>query len=321
MERIDRALGPIAPWAGFLAAFVLGAVLLFSGFAKGLDPALFADGLGKLGFVPAGLAAPLAIGVVAFEAALGLALVLNLRTKPVLITTLLTFVFFTAVVIREMFLPASEQSSCGCFGNLVERTPQQALIEDLIFVGLAIVAFIGRRPATAAPQPRWPRWAIAIGGLAGIAFCLLSPRLPLDNIATRLKPGLALGAVKVGDQALDNIITETQDGRHLVLFLDRSREDDQTRQAIERINKALVYNDTSATQVWGVAEQNEELAAQFLWTAGPAFEIRGAPPAFMRAMYRKLPRVALIVNSKIVKVWNEFPDEATLQSLARGENP
>ncbi len=321
MERIDRALGPFAPWIGFLATFVLGAVLLFAAFAKGLDPALFAEGLGKLGFVPAAVALPLAVSVVAFEAALGSALVLNLRTKPVLNITLLTFVFFTAVVIREMFLPASEQSSCGCGGNFFERTPQQALQEDLIFVGLAIVAFVGRRPPTAAPQPRWPRWAIAFGGVAGIAFCLLSPRLPLDNIATRLKPGVAIGAVKLGDQALDNYIAELQDGRHLVLLWDRARDDEATKQAVDRINKSMARLADSRITVWGLAEQNEELSGQFFWSMDPQFQFKEPPHAFMRALYRKLPRAALIVDKQVVRVWNEIPDEATLQALARGDSP
>ncbi len=322
MERIDKALGRFGPWVGYLAAFILGAVLLIAAFAKGLDPALFADGLGKLGFVPQSLTTYAALGAVAFEAALGLALVLNIRTKPVLAITLLTFVFFTAVVIREMYLPASEQSSCGCFGNLVERTPRQALIEDLIFVVLSLVAFVGRRaPVAGAPAPRWHVPAIGFGAAAGLAFCLASPHLPLDNLATRLKPGISIEAVKVGDQALDNRFPEAQVGRHLILLLDRSRDDEATKQAMERVNRILVNVDTVATHVWGLAEENEELAGQFFWVAAPTFEIRSVPLALLRPMYRTLPRAALIVDKQVIKVWNEIPDEATLQALARGENP
>jgi hypothetical protein len=220
-----------------------------------------------------------------------------------------------------LLLPYSEQSGCGCLGNFVERTPQQALQEDLIFVGLAIVAFVGRRPPTAAPQPRWPRWAIAFGGMAGIAFCLLSPRLPLDNMATRLKPGVAIGAVKFGDQALDNYSAGLQDGRHLVLLWDRSRDDEATKQAVDRINTSMTRLADSGIAVWGLAEKNEELSSQFFWRMGPQFDFIEPPHAFMRALYRKLPRAALIVDKQVVKVWNEIPDEATLQALPRGESP
>lgn len=327
MEWIDRRLGSAAPWIGRLAALVLGAVLLIAAYAKSLDPALFAEQIQRLGPIPAGLALPAAIATIGFEFALGLALIVNWRSKPVLILTLLTFVAFTAIVLRELSLPADQQSSCGCFGNMVERTPAQALTEDLIFVLLAVVAFVGREREAARRPARGKPLATAVGALIGIGFAVAAPRLPLDDLATRLTAGKSVADVKMTDvqkhteTALDNLVPGLGSGRQLLLLLDRSRDDEATRSAVAAINQALVLSGESATAVVGIAEPNDELAAQFLWQIGPAFEIHPVPASFLRTLYRTLPRSALVVEGRIETVWNGFPDAPTLERLARGESP
>lgn len=314
----SQALSPKSSWTrwiGTAAAVVLGGVLLFSAFAKAIDIPLFADSLRRFGFIPLSMTTVLAYAVVAFEAVLGVILVTNFRTKPVLLLTSATFVFFTLVVARELLLPESERTgNCGCFGSLVERTPQQALIEDLIFVALSGLAWLGRTESISRFRRRLRTIFAGLAGVASVGLTAIAPSLPFDDLATRLKVGAT-----AADTKLDTVITELQEGRVLLVIFDRDRDDEATKVAVQRLNDELFFQENAATQLFGLATNQPELAAKFLWTMGPAFEFREAPPEFVRGFYRKLPRAALFDGGKIVRVWNEIPSREVLQSLARGE--
>jgi hypothetical protein len=293
---------------GRLAAGVLGVVLLLAAYAKALDPRLFTQQLADLLPVPASVAFPLAILIIAFEAGLGAALLRGWRHPVVLAATSVTFVSFLGVVIWHLLSPSEATGGCGCFGQLLERTPQQALYEDLAFVALSGLAWLG---GEAAPRPRWG-WAMLAAG-ASATLALSAPWLPLDDHATALAPGVAVGTTQ-----LDAIVPELRTGRHLVLLLDRADED--TRARIGSLNDRLELPG-GATPVWGVADDDPELALAFLWSAGPAFEVRGAPPRVLRRLYRTLPRSALIDAGRVVRTWSGLPSDAELTMLARGDVP
>ncbi len=294
---------------GTLAGILLGLVLLASAWTKGVDPAGFAEHIVRLGLLPPGPAAWGGILVVGLEAALGLALVAGLRRWPVLVAVTLMMAGFVGITAWEFVHPLEDYSSCGCFGNLVQRTPGQALLEDVGFLTLALLAWLGRprRPV------RW-RWALLPAGFAaGVTLCLLAPSLPLDDLATRLRPGVTVASLRI-----DEIIPELQEGTHLVLLLDRA--DEATRAEIPRVNEHLALQG-GPVDVFGLAEENEELEVEFLWTAGPAFDVRGAPWSLLKPLYRKLPRSFLVRDGVVVRVWNGIPPDADLDRLAAGKVP
>lgn len=295
-------------WLGRLAAIVLGVVLLVAAYAKALDPRLFASQLSDLLPLDASLALPLAIAIVGYEAGLGAALVRGWRHPLVLTATTATFVVFVGVVAWHLMQPNEPVGGCGCFGQLVERTPLQALYEDLAFLALSGLAWLG---ATASHTSRW-RWTLlSAGGAMALAVC--APWLPLDDYATALKPGASVSATK-----LDAVVPELRTGRHLVLLLDRA--DSATRSHIATLNTAL-HLPGGATPVWGVAADDPALALEFVWAAGPAFEVRGAPPTVLRRLYRTLPRSALVDGGTVVRTWSGLPPDDELARLARGDVP
>jgi hypothetical protein len=71
--------------------------------------------------------------------------------------------------------------------------------------------------------------------------------------------------------------------------------------------------------VFGLAEENEELAMEFFWTAGPAFDVRGAPWSLLKPMYRTLPRSFLVKDGEVTEVWSRIPSEETLRKIAAGK--
>ncbi|MCU0254699.1 MAG: hypothetical protein MUE47_09200 [Acidobacteria bacterium] len=302
----SRAAGILGTVSGFL----LGLVLLFSAWAKALDPEGFAQLIVERGLMPAALAFWAGIAVIAFEAALGAALAVNLRRPVVLVPAALMMFFFLALSAWTYVYPSKEaSSSCGCFGNLIASSPGQALARDVVLVALALLSFLGR--------PRRPAggWRAALAGLAAVAFgafAWAAPSLPLDNLATRLKPGITAASLRI-----DELIPELQDGTRLVLLLDRA--DEATRAEIARVNEKLALARPDA--VFGLAKQDDALANEFQWTAGPAFEVRDAPQSMLKPFYRRLPRAFLVDDGRIVKVWERIPGDDVLAALAEGRMP
>ena len=154
-RRLGRAIGT-------LGGCVLGGILLVAVWGKALDPAAFAeqihaDGLDRL--LPAGVLALLAL---ALEAGIGLALLLAVRRLWVLVPASLLVVFFLLLNGRAYWLAAHGQAaaaaSCGCFGNLVQRTPAEAFWQDLALLGAASWRWLSSAAtATSRGSPRYAR--------------------------------------------------------------------------------------------------------------------------------------------------------------------
>ncbi len=299
-------------WIGTLAGIALGAVLLLSFYTKALDPKGFAEQMARDGLLGETLATPAALAVIAVEAALGLALVLGLRHPLILSIATLMMIGFFGLAAWQWAYPPEDPSSCGCFGNLVQQTPAEHTAVNGLFVLLAFAAWLGR-PLFA--SRRW--WAaVPIAGFLGaLGFSAAAPALPLDEWpgATRLKPGVAVAELRV-----DEVIPELQDDAHLVLLIDRA--DEGTRLEIARVNEQLALAGGPVT-VFGLAEENEELEAQFFWTAAPAFDVRGAPYGLLKPLYRSLPRAFAVEDGVVAKVWNGLPDDDELAAMAEGRVP
>jgi hypothetical protein len=291
-----------------LAARLLGAVLLVAAYSKAIDPHGFGALLRDMLPVPPAVTFPATLALIAFEAGLGVALLAGPRHPGVLLVTGATFLGFVGVVAGQLVQPDTG-AACGCFGQLLERTPRQALAEDVGFVALSAVAWLGRdtRSAVLRLGPS------AVGAIAAVALAACAPWLPLDDHATALAPGVTVGATH-----LDEVVPELGTGRHLVLLLDRA--DPATIARIPELNRRLKLPH-GPTPVWGVADDDRQLAVAFLWSAGAAFDVRGAPPRMLRRLYRTLPRSALVDGGHVVATWSGFPPDSALDALGRGALP
>src|SRR3954452_13420126 len=165
---------PILWWVGTFGGAFLACVLLFAVWAKAIDPSAFADQIRTEGLdflLPAHAVALIAL---ALEAGLGLLLLFGVRRKWVLIPATLLVAFFVSLTGRAWWLAAhglrDAGESCGCFGNLVQRTPAQAFWQDLaLLVPALLLAWGGRerRPPLFPPV----RTAVAVvGALVAVIF-------------------------------------------------------------------------------------------------------------------------------------------------------
>lgn len=316
---LARAETPRAPstalwWVGTFAGAFLGGVLLFAVWAKALDPGAFADQirLEKLDFLlPAQAVALIAL---ALETGLGLALLLGVRRKWVLLPTILLVAFFLFLTGRAWYLTAhglrSEAEACGCFGNLVQRTPAEAFWQDLLLlVPPLLLAFLGRERRAPLFPPA--RTAVAVlGALAVVVFAWKAPELPLDDLATRLRPGVQVEGICAGSGderiCLGSIVPELREGEHLVVM---SKLDEELAKSVDALNSYATDSRSTADKptLWVLASSTPEELRAFFWKWGPVFEIRETPPELLRPLYRRLPRAFMVKDGRVIRTFRGMP--------------
>jgi uncharacterized membrane protein YphA (DoxX/SURF4 family) len=298
----------------WLGGAVLGVVLLIAAWGKALDPMAFAEQIANQGLDFVLPASSMAWLVVVGEVVLGLALLLGLRTRPVLVSTGFLIVIFLFLTSRTYWRWAHGidigGSDCGCFGNLVSRTPAEAFWQDLfLLVPPFSLCFLGEvRARSARLLGRWGVVGLVGAGVGLLTF--LAPSLPIDNLATRLAPGVSVSGLCAGSTSvaadrvcLDLLVPELADGRHLVVVDSLASTDLQS--AIEDLN---AISSRGNEGVWLIADATNEERQLFFWEWGPLFEIREVPEAVLRPLYRTLPRSFLVADGVVVETWSGMPE-------------
>ena len=302
--------GPrIRGFVGALGGVLLGLVLLVAAGAKALDPVAFGAELARLGLT--GPLAPMAVALaaLALEAGLGALLLANLRRTPVLVAATLLVAGFLGIsgwdAWRAAHGDAGAGSSCGCFGNLVERTPAQALRQDLAMLVPALaLAWLGRpgrsrRVAFAAGA------AVATAGVV-VGFAAAAPRLPLDDWATRLAPGTVLSELCAGQGAekvcLPDVAPELARGVHLVVLADAGAGFEQIAGPLNDYVRSGAEPPLSV-----LSEVTPERRQELFWAVAPAFELHDVPRAILRPLYRSLPRSFRVEDGVVTATWSGLP--------------
>jgi len=131
-----------------ISRLLAGAVFVFSGFVKGVDP------LGTTYriedyfyayhwefFLP--LALFFSVALCTLEFTIGVMLLLNLRMKLASWLLLLVMAFFTCVTLYDaLYNPVPD---CGCFGDAIKLTNWQTFYKNLVLIVLAIIVFAYRK--------------------------------------------------------------------------------------------------------------------------------------------------------------------------------
>ncbi len=315
MEREHAPERPAAGWTRFLGiagGVVLGAVFLVAAWAKALDPRAFAAQITSEGLDFLLPAAAVALTALALEVFLGGALLLAVRRWWILWPTTALVAFFLFLTGRSYWRFArgevSEDAGCGCFGNLVERTPAEAFWQDLlVMVPALLLAFLGRGRGAALPKVRLA--AVAAATLGVVLLAWKAPELPLDDLATRLKPGVEAMAICAGSAedgnrvCMDAVLPEIAEGEHLVVIAEL--EDGPLADHVEALNE--YHWAGSGPTLWVLTAATSEQLFGFRFSRGPSFELREAPAALLRPLYRTLPRSFLVKGGKVVETYSGLP--------------
>jgi uncharacterized membrane protein YphA (DoxX/SURF4 family) len=297
-EMSDGPVSRVRIRLGHLCRCLLGAVFILAGVLKGLDPAEFARqiaGYGILGPRAAALGAPL---LIALEITLGAALLMGAWPRPTVVAAAALLIGFIGLEAYGMSVGRTE--SCGCFGAYLRRTPGQVIVEDLLFLGLGLLALWGLR-SWKGLSGRLAGAATAGAAALALAFPIASPRLPIDSWVTGLAVGRSVEEMSIGTRA-----PGLAHGRHLVALIDLA---DPGASATAAALDAIAAQPGSPGVVTLTSAGEEEIAA-FLWTAAPGFEVRRVDRDILKRLYRSLPRFFLLEEGRVVAVYDGAPPPA-----------
>ena len=305
---------------GTAAGVFLGLVLLVAAWGKVLDPERFVEQKHFEGLDFFGLGWQVALCALFLEVGLGMALVVGIRRRWVLWPTTGLVLFFLFLTGRSYWRFSQgiidESESCGCFGNLVSRTPSEAFWQDLLLLGIPLaLAFIGRVRPTEQGRERSGRARLAVVAVvtvAALVLAVMAPGLPLDDLATRLKPGTGVADLCAGAEGsaericLDGVMTELDSGRHLVVLT--GLDEESFLDSLPALNELSLGG--GDLRVWAVTDASEEVVNTFAWTSAPAFDVREAPEALLRPLYRRRPRTFMVENGRVEETWPGVQVEA-----------
>ncbi len=102
-------------WLLAALRMLLGAVFVYAGAIKTLNPMEFADAIATFQILPSPLINVFALGLPPFEMILGLMLLFGVRPRPAVFGILLLTVLFSAAM--ALALCRGLTVDCGCFGS------------------------------------------------------------------------------------------------------------------------------------------------------------------------------------------------------------
>ena len=312
MMRTDGQVRDWRFWLGTVGAFVLGSVLLFAAWAKAVDPVAFA-GLIETEGLDIGLSASTwSLSMIVAEVALGLALVLGLRRLWALLPASAMILLFVFLNGRAYWRFANgildEESSCGCFGSLLSRTPAEAFWQDLfLLVPPLLLSFLARPGVISRERLRVA--VVVLVSVAAAIFAWRAPELPLDDLATRLKPGVEITDFCAGRDAedtvrvcLDILMPELQVGRHIVVIA--SLENEELLAGMDSLNQVA---GGGGPTLWLATDALEAERQAFYWEWAPVFEVREVPLALIKPLYRRQPRSFRVESGTVTQTWSGLP--------------
>ncbi len=132
-----------------IAQVLVGGLFIFSGLVKMNDPVGFSfkleeyfseEVLNLPAFEP--LALPIAILLVAVEVLLGLALLMGIWKRFVLILLSAMIGFFTFLTFWSAYF--NQVTDCGCFGDAIPLTPWESFYKDVVLSALILILWWGK---------------------------------------------------------------------------------------------------------------------------------------------------------------------------------
>ncbi len=144
MNAESQPASPLPCWLYPGIAMLLGAIFLYAGIPKMVDPHSFAASLSTFGLLPQTGITLVALTLPPFEILLGLCLILGFLRHQAALGVFLLCVVFAGAIIQGMLRGLS--LDCGCFGAEVSASAPVTLARDLLLMLLAGTLLGMRRP-------------------------------------------------------------------------------------------------------------------------------------------------------------------------------
>lgn len=183
MENIERYL----PWS---IRILIAGLFLISAYGKIYpDPSAYATistfevkQLYPLGFSPE-LAKLFSRSLIGIEFGLGLLLVFPFDLKKWVIPSVILMLGVFVVHLTIQMLTAGNQGNCGCFGALLPMTPLEAIMKNVLSIGLLLILW--KRYGTQLPEKSSP-WFLTT--ILSVCMLLMFMFIPTSKATTVVAP-------------------------------------------------------------------------------------------------------------------------------------
>ena len=242
-----------------LLAFIAGAVYVFSGISKLLDPVgaelvmeAYMDFF-HVGFMSFA-AKPLAVALALLEAVLGSALMTGVWRKVAAISAFALQGFFTLVtIVLVVFNP---EMDCGCFGNVAHLSHIQSFVKNVVLCLMLVGAFVPLRELGVPKARKYVSFAIVT--LSLLLFTVWSwMHIPLVDY-TEFAPGALLRSAESAelfeDEKYQSVFVYEKDGKQEIFSL--SDLPDSTWTFVEARTEVREGGDTESSVVLSIYDRD-----------------------------------------------------------------
>lgn len=311
---------------GRTAQIAVGIVFLAAGVTKAWEPILFSwnvfpyvEMLASLFSAPwkeslvihwHALAA-IALALIPLEMTLGAALLCNWRPRLILSVSLALMLSFLLLVLLAWKTGATEV--CGCFGSLLERSPREAIIEDLVILAILPFGYLA-----AGAKALWKHSGLLVLALLLTILSLGGTRLvsQMDRLGdSDLRRGVRLTGLHPQGKPLD-----LQKGDLLLELI--SPTCSHCGASVGLMNAYLAAHPSLRALSFTLVPQDTPELRFFREWWHPHFPIITISRTdFLRLTSgHQTPRLALLRHGVIVSVWerDEFPSPEQLSDLLSG---
>jgi uncharacterized membrane protein YphA (DoxX/SURF4 family) len=302
-------------WVPRVIEGLIGAVLLIAGYLKALDILGFSQQIAAFKIVTD----PVAVKVLAWlfisiELVLGASLLVGLMRRIMIPAAVVLMIVFLVVLGWAWYTGAT--ADCGCFGAWVKRTPQQALIEDLLMlVGLAVAWALNRRSSYGARSIKLA--IVLILTIIGLGVGVVKSRSPEQandpvarlQAANQQSPFLSL--------SISDLPVDVRQGNYLVALIDTGC--DHCQASVPKFNE--IYEKKDNLPAFAAICPNSPTEIKiFQKQYGAKFPMgRISDDDFKKLLERgTTPRIFLLKEGAIEKIWDGVvPSEAEVKSAIK----
>ena len=304
--------------AGAVARILMGLIFVVAGVAKSFDPVVFYwEAISYVELLEASREVwpqlgRLALVLAPLEVLVGAALIVGWRPRVIMPAATAMMVLF--IGITALAWQKEAHIDCGCFGALTERTPGEAMVEDVFMLAFLLAAWRWGTVRWAASSWRPARSVVVGAGALTLGLLVLRFAPESDRISSSdLKPGVRLTGLEL--KGVDDI--DLMEGAYLVeLFSPRCIH---CKNVVPKLND---WADTPGVpQIVALNEfpQDSPFLTGFIRQMRPRYAIATISGSdFMRLTWRHgYPRLAYIEDGIIQRVWehNQLPSVSQLKKL------
>jgi hypothetical protein len=273
--------------------FIVGGVFFLTGIAKVLEPWKFLRHIAHLRLISSRWIVPISLGFIAFETALGVAIILQVFPHVMIGVSLIVLIGLSLLTYWSTSTGKTED--CGCYNGWLEISPTVSLLLNAFYGVLLIIAWV---LGHFEPTVLWQELLTIITLL--VSGALASGHLEYLYVFGR--PYLELTPLQVNRQWQSKWLEHAVDvssGSKIVVFLGTSCP--QCKNWLKVLK--LVHHRPDLPDVVGVVSTETSIATEYAKNYTLNFPIVAIKPSVFSHLVMSVPTAAVLSDGVIKEKW------------------